>query len=114
MLILLILLFLIVIFWPENEYFSVKPSKIHGVGMYADKSYSFGEKLFICIDEYRKVTPLGKKVNHCGNKANTKVKEENGVWWLVADKNIKNGDELVANYYDTPSFIDKPNPEWRC
>lgn len=100
---------------PETDLpFYLGRSPIHGLGVFPTRPFHPGRFLFEIIDSNRNVTPIGRKVNHCW-KPNTKlVQHHDGTWWLVSYNSIRQGEELTVDYRDTPSFIKKPLPEWRC
>jgi hypothetical protein len=93
--------------------FYITKSKIHGVGLYASKDYSINDKLILAIENNHQITKLCSKVNHC-NHPNSVLKQENDGWYLYSIKPIHKGEEITANYNYTPSFIKKPNEEWKC
>lgn len=89
------------------------PSSIHGIGVYAKEDILKNDILFEAIDENNKITYYGSLVNHCNNPT-SKLIQINNKWFLVALKNLKKGDEIIADYRDTPDFIKKPDPNWKC
>jgi len=115
-LILIIIIIFIIIFknFKNNrENFYVGPSKINGVGVHTFEDIPHNTILFKAIDRNNKITQLGSKVNHC-HKPNTKLVEIGDSWFLISTKNLKNLEELTADYNDTPDFVKKPNPNWTC
>jgi hypothetical protein len=98
------------------EPFEIRKSEIAGVGVFSTKEYNEGDSLFTVIHASKDVEPtLGSKVNHCpSSKSNTKVVKIGDEWQLFATKALKSGDELTADYTDTPDFIRGPEPEWKC
>jgi hypothetical protein len=114
MIIILVIIILLFLFLSnKKEQFIVKPSRIQGVGLFAEQDYSPNTKLFKAIDNNKKVTYLGGKINHC-NKPNTYLLKENNEWFVYSKQYIKKNDELIIDYNNTPDFIKKPNPEWKC
>tara|TARA_Y100000816_G_C26088034_1_gene574468 strand:- start:1111 stop:1536 length:426 start_codon:yes stop_codon:yes gene_type:complete len=86
-------------------------SKIHGKGLFTDRSIEKEEFIFKAINEDKSITHYGQHINH-QKEPNTKLKEENGEYNIYSTKSIKKGEELTTDYDDTPSFISKSNPEW--
>jgi SET domain-containing protein len=92
--------------------FTLKKSDIAGNGIFSNKFRYKGEVLFKAAGK-NKISVIGSKVNHCWNP-NSKLVNISNSWWLVADKNIEKGEEVTANYNNSPSFIKKPNKSWTC
>jgi SET domain-containing protein len=86
-----------------NE-FVIKPSKIHGVGLFATKPYQQGERISMFIDKGI-ITENGKLVNHSYDD-NFYLDGEDGTYYGVASKNINIGEELISNYDKAPYFIE--------
>ena len=106
--------------------FTIGPSKIQGLGLFTKRSRKKGERLFVAINSMNIVTPIGSKINHCPRKGsssksvipNTNLSntpdQVTGEWWIIAARNIAAGEELTVDYTNTPDFIKKPDPNWRC
>jgi hypothetical protein len=110
--------------------FTIDKSKIQGLGLFSKRIRVKGEKLFVAIDANKKVTPIGRKINHCPGKdadgivptdsilpntvLSTQPDKTTRAWWIIADRNINVGEELTMDYTHTPKFIKKPDPSWRC
>jgi|688.fasta_scaffold678836_2 SET domain-containing protein len=82
----------------------VKQSNIHGVGLFAEKNFSIGEKVKIIFGEDASTkkylpTKCSFYVNHSNNK-NCDIVLENKIIYMVANKNIQQGEELTSNYRD--------------
>jgi hypothetical protein len=97
----------------NEDKFYIAKSNIHGVGIYVNNNYKKDKEIMMVIDKNRNITELAKKLNHC-NKPNTIIKEKNDGWYIYALQDIKKDTELTVNYNDTPDFIVKPNPSWKC
>ena len=115
-----------------NPDFTIGESRIQGLGLFTKRQRAKGEKLFIAIQPDETVTPVGSKINHCpekdedGNKMNALVSvipntylsetpdKTTGSWWIIAARNLNVGEELTVDYTNTPDFIKKPEPQWRC
>ena len=100
----------------DKKYYIGK-SKIHGHGVLANKNfkkYDVIELAFIEKNNYADITPyFGKFINHC-DKPNMVLKRNGDKYYTVALKNIKKNEELLLNYYDTPDYIIKPEPHYKC
>jgi len=88
-------------------------SNIHGVGLFVTRTFREKEPLFLAIEKDGTVTRLGSRVNHCDSPNSVLLKSVDG-WWLFAKRAIHKGEEITADYRDTPPFIQKPNPHWVC
>ncbi len=91
----------------------VGQSKIHGKGVFSNNDIQKGVLLFEAIDDNKKISYLGSLINHC-NVPNTKLVPIGNKYYLMSIANINKNDELIANYYDTPNFIKKPDSNWTC
>jgi len=97
--------------------YRVGKSSIHGVGIIAKRDFSPNEKIFKAIEANKKITPIGRKINHCpieSQQMNTILVKEADGWWIVGSRRIKKGEELTLDYNTTPDFIAKANPAWKC
>ena len=109
--------------------FIIGESRIQGLGLFTKRSRVKDERLFVAINADEIVTPIGGKINHCPSKVaagsgssavlpNTYLSatpdKTTGEWWIIALRNIEAGEELTVDYTNTPDFIHKPNPNWRC
>lgn len=113
----------------------VRPSPIHGLGLFATRRYNVGERV-LPIDDSRIVSedaPLDpekgeydhhqdylgthdvlmqepeRHINHCC-EPNVYVKTFDGVRWVVAYRDIEVGDEIAYDY----CVNSYGNEEWRC
>jgi hypothetical protein len=110
--------------------FTIGESHIQGLGLFTKRSRVKGERLFVAINADETVTPIGGKINHCPSKAdvggggrtavlpNTYLSatpdKTTGEWWIIALRDIAAGEELTVDYTNTPDFIHKPDPNWKC
>jgi hypothetical protein len=97
--------------------YTTKDSLIHGKGVFATQYIPQGDIIEIGIDYYYGffpyVTPyFGSWINHCFN-ANTRLVYINDKYYVVADKNIRNGTELTINYNQTPWYIMGASPKYK-
>jgi|LakMenEpi02Apr12_1017379.scaffolds.fasta_scaffold02271_2 hypothetical protein len=95
-----------------NEY-SIKKSNINGLGVFSNIYIKKGEYLFEVVNTDKNISYLGSYINHC-NKPNTKLVKHNNTWWLISLNDILPNTEVIADYNDTPYFIKKPDPSWKC
>jgi SET domain-containing protein len=110
--------------------FTIEKSKVDGLGLFTKRRRLKDEKLFIAITSNKAVTKIGSKINHCPGRfknpadarysmlPNTYLsstpEKDTGVWWIIAARDIRAGEELTIDYTNTPDFINKPDPKWRC
>jgi hypothetical protein len=110
--------------------FTIGKSRIEGQGLFTKRRRLKGEKLFVAINSTKQVTKIGSKINHCPGKFNNPAEaaysmipntylssrpdRDTGEWWIIAARDINAGDELTVDYTNTPDFINKPDPNWRC
>ena len=105
--------------------FAISTSKIQGLGLFTKRARAKSEKLFVAIQANEIITLIGSKINHCPWSKTTSTSiipntylavpdTTTGEWWIIAARDIKAGEELTVDYTNTPDFIDKPNPDWKC
>lgn len=110
--------------------FTIGKSGIEGLGLYTKRRRLKGEKLFVAITSNKIVTKVGSKINHCPGKfknqaeaaysvlpntyLSTKPDQDTGEWWIIAARDVSAGEELTVDYTNSPDFINKPDPRWRC
>lgn len=82
--------------------YKIKNSKIHGKGAFADRAYKKGEQISNEADYTNETNQslLSFFHNHDEKNANMNYVMKDGGVNLIANKDIKAGDELVSNYYD--------------
>ena len=84
---------------PEGCFVEVKPSKIHGNGLFATKDFKAGE--LICPGRINgKRTPAGRYMNHSTN-ANVAPEKVGDDLNAIATRNIYRGEELLVNYRES-------------
>lgn len=102
----------------EEEYrkcLEVKPSKIHGKGLFVNSSFRKDTCLFVAIktiddnatiqSERYKVTELGKWVNH-SKSPNGKLIKLGGLFFFKLIRNVSANTELTGDYYNAPIKLD--------
>jgi hypothetical protein len=97
---------------------NVASSKIHGQGIHAANYLRPNQIIGLAIQNsfgfLPVVTPFGKKVNHSYTpNAILRYDKETGTYNLIAKRQIFPGEEITADYNDTPFFIKKPEPHYR-
>lgn len=100
----------------ENYYdssFYIKESQINGNGIFSKNKVKSGDTLFKAINDKKRVTLLGKFINHC-NIPNSYLRFYNNEYYLYALNDICEDEEITANYDDTPYFIKNSKKEWTC
>ena len=98
---------------PLPESLTIKPSKINGIGLFADQKIKQGTNFgmsHLKIGDTIFRTPLGGFINHANEpncvKAELRMTDEDTQghkydykkWNLVTTKNIKEGEELTTRY----------------
>ena len=84
------------------------------------KEPTFFEKIKDILETYIKyniITEPALKLNHCpksSSKMNTYLKKIDNGWYLFSKRKILIGEELTVDYNDTPYYIAKPDPNWKC
>lgn len=94
--------------------FKIGPSKVHGNGVIAVRDIAKGETIGTAIiyKAFRpEVTDMGKYVNH-SYQPNSRLQFVAGRYDLVATEYIKADEEIIADYNDTPRFLEKPKPDF--
>ncbi len=100
----------------ERPDFYIGESSIEGMGVFA--AYDIPSNRKIGIAFYERLNPDGTKfgivdqnfgayINHC-KRSNTYLKKELDIWWVMSARNIFTGEEITANYWKTPNYIEKP------
>tara|TARA_B100001094_G_scaffold323375_1_gene374173 strand:+ start:1451 stop:1882 length:432 start_codon:yes stop_codon:yes gene_type:complete len=114
-LVILLSLFLICKLWDSNK-FIIKPSPIHGQGLFTTRSYKPGDiiikNVFPNKNNNRKIkysedipdfqdviSHEGKFINHCSKHSNSLlITNDYKQFPLIATKNINKNEEITANY----------------
>ena len=90
-------------FRPLPKCITIKPSELHGLGLFATEDIAKDVKLGISHVEYDGVkdgsvrTPLGAFVNH-SYTPNADLLDSRKEWVLVTTKAIEKGDEITVDY----------------
>lgn len=90
--------------------FTVKPSEIHGNGVFTTRNFQTDEIIGIGIEYYLylfpKITPeFGSLINHSSTRPNTSLIYLNDKYYVKADKSIPKDTEILINYDNCPWFI---------
>ena len=95
-----------------TQIYIIGPSAIHGQGVIAVRDVEPGETIgkAVIIDGIKPViTDMGKYVNHT-YQPNSRLQYIERRFDLIATRPIKAGEEIAADYNDTPWFLEKPKP----
>lgn len=97
--------------------YQIGPSGIHGYGLFATINIEPSQEIDVAILINSWMLPVitdhcGKWINH-SNAPNCILKRIGPVLMLCAATPIAKGQELTANYRDTPWFIQKPHASWK-
>ena len=111
--ILLIIFFLYLHFFKKKQFnkdFTIKESKIHNLGLFANKDFKENEIMIKDLFPYVKKNKTikknfdeviileGKYINHCKKSVNCDVQFKNNKYFLICIKDIKRGEEIYADY----------------
>lgn len=94
-----------------DDNFALSKSKIAGRGMIATRDISKGESFPMLIGADR--TKLARYTNHSYNPNADTIASEDGVY-CVANRDIKEGEELTTNYVDNMRISIEKAKEVRC
>ncbi len=89
---------------PLPDGITIKKSPINGLGLFATETISENTLLGIIHIPIRGEkngyfrTPLGGFGNHSDDPNCTKLRMEDGSWWIATNKDIMAGDELTWKY----------------
>lgn len=110
---LLIVVFLYLHFFKKKQFnkdFTIKESKIHNLGLFANKDFKENEIMIKDLFPYVKKNKTikknfdeviileGKYINHCKKSTNCDVLMKNNKYLLICIKDIKKGEEIYADY----------------
>ena len=95
----------------QNNY-SIHPSPIHGMGVFANQDFKNGEIINTHIDKDSKLTQFGAFLNHSFEPSACSSKQKDGSYQTYAEKNIKKGDEVSLNYTINRD-LEQPKKGWK-
>ena len=90
--------------------YSIKKSKIAGIGVIADKNFKKGELIDIAIEKEDLITKadtrtnFGKSLNH-QKQCNANQKSEKNMLNVYAGKDITAGEEVTIDYNKAPWYV---------
>ena len=90
----------------------INKSNIQGVGVFTSKDIKNGNHIYKVIDSNRNINFIGSKINHSYKPNSILKKNIDNSYSLFAIKFINKNSEIVADYTNTPNFINKPDPSW--
>lgn len=94
----------------SNKDFTIKKSKIHNLGLFANKDFKKNDIMIKDLFPYVKgnktikknfdevIIKEGKYINHCQKSANSDVRFRNKKYYLICIKDIKKDEEIYADY----------------
>ena len=94
----------------RNKDFIIKESKIHNLGLFANKNFKENDIMIKDLFPYVKgnktiknnfdevIIKEGKYINHCQKSTNSDVEFKNNKFFLICLKDIKRGDEIYTDY----------------
>lgn len=118
---------------PNNDVVEIKPSKIHGLGLFAKKNIAKGYVLGPAMidrsiatqysnnlaDNYDNVSPddnwvqvIGTRFLNHSFQPNVKFEIQDNILETIAIKNISVGEEITVNYHDYFSHTSFPLPDF--
>jgi len=104
-----------------NQYthnYGIGKSKIHGNGIIAKRHIPENSIIGIAMTFSFIIIPyitddLGKWINHSYNpNSYIYYYMPDNVYYLVANRNIENNEEITMDYNDTPWYIRKPDADY--
>jgi len=105
----------------NNKYrsnFYIGSSRIHGRGIMANRNFKRGQIIGVVINYYffnlfpYITKDFGALINH-SYTPNSQLYYRDSVYYLVATKDINRAQEIIADYTNTPHFIQKPMPWYK-
>jgi len=95
----------------QNNYV-IRPSSIHGNGVFAKKDFKKGEFINTHFEPGEKITGFGANLNHCPNPNARSIKQGDGGYKTYAEKNIAQDDEVTLDY-TVNQDLEQPQKGWR-
>ena len=92
--------------------FAVRPSPIHGQGVFSKQPFRKGDFINTHFDPGEKITRFGSNLNHSNDPSGVSHKQKDGGYKTYAQKNIKPGDELTLDYTVNPE-LEQPQKGWK-
>lgn len=95
----------------QNNY-AIRPSPIHGNGVFAKKNLKKGEFINTHFEPGEKITDFGANLNHCSSPNARSTKQDDGGYKTHAQKNIAKDDEVTLDY-TTNKNLEQPQKGWK-
>ena len=92
--------------------FVVRPSPIHGQGVFPKQPFRKGDFINTHFDPGEKITRFGKNLNHSDNPTAISHKQKDGGYKTYAQKNIKPDDEVTLDYTNNKD-LEQPQKGWK-
>lgn len=100
-------------FFKEDKRWYLSKSLIHEDGVFAAKNIIRGEMIDTAI-RFERITSFGSKINHSWKPcAKLIFDSKNHEYNVVAIEDIDKDKEITIDYRQTPTFIKKPDPNWK-
>lgn len=100
-------------FFKEDKRWYLSKSLIHEDGVFAARNIISGEMIDTAI-RFERITSFGSKINHSWKPcAKLIFDNKNCEYNVVAIENIDKDREITIDYRQTPTFIKKPDPNWK-
>jgi SET domain-containing protein len=93
----------------------ISESKIHGVGIFASKTFPPNSFIDVAINNKDIITkPFGSTINHSWTPtARLIYSKGTRTYDIYTIKQLNKGEEVTVDYTFTPDFIVKPSPHWK-
>ena len=88
-------------------------SNIHGIGVFSKEDFKKGQIIGVSHAEYEGVWYMTTHgyYNHSKNP-NCRIEDYNNLKIIIADRDIKKGEELTADY-TKQSDLEQPEKDWK-
>jgi hypothetical protein len=87
-------------------------SSIQGVGIFMNMNIPANYFIDVSIKDEFYITPFGSKLNHSWNANCVQIKIQDK-YYIVSKRPIQKGEEITIDYRNTPSWIKKPDSNWK-
>ena len=94
-----------------NNNFEVRPSPIHGNGVFAKAGIKKGDFINTHMNPGTAITRFGKYLNHSKDPNAQSVKNNDGSYFTNAVKDINPGDEITLDY-TVNQDLEQPQDDW--
>lgn len=91
--------------------FAVRPSPIHGKGVFSQKAIRKGDFINTHFNAGEKITKFGRFLNHSPKPNAKSVKQKDGGYKTYAEKDINPDDEITLDY-TVNKDLEQPQKDW--